>query len=421
MTAEKRNPPGSADKNPPVLRSEDEIDTEPLHAKPGRPPASTEPQEMTEREESVLRGVEKVPRKSQRASGNMGRVEFTFVRAMEERSNGEQVLLFRRHFEYGLSGLVVVKRLHNPRTFEHRQRLMEEVQLAFRLNHPAIAQVHHFKVINRLPHAIFEYVDGPTLQSLVTMAVMRGKPLPVPLALYVACEIADALHYAHTLRDTDGKPLGIVHRDVAPGNIRVDSTTGAVKLTDFGAAYSKRVGREESPAKLRKGDLMYSAPEYLRGAELDARSDVFALGLVLLEALTNRHFLAFMAVKVPEGEALAPDLEPELEPEIPLKELLALAEGYTPEDVERAMEHLSEGPRAIIRRALQRAPSERYATAEEMRQELRTQLVTLVPEYGRKEAVVDVAHVISEASAARHLGEPTEHGLYPEGFDEHEF
>lgn len=421
MTDEKRPPAGPEDENPAGAPSQDEIPTEPMHAEPCPPPASPVPETMMERVKAVAEGLEKLSRQLLASSFHAGRVEFTFVRALEERSHGEQVLLFRRHFRHGLSGFVIVKRLQNPKTFELRQRLMEEVQLAFRLNHPAIAQVHHFKVIEKVPHAIMEYVDGPTLNALVTAAVMRGKPLPMPFVLYVACEIADALHYAHTLRDTDngGKPLGIVHRDVSPRNIRVDWKTGAVKLTDFGAAFSKRIGREETPALLRKGDLMYASPEYLQFREPDARSDLFSLGLVLLEALTNRQFFAFMSAEVPEGATA--DMEPEQTPDIPLVELLALVSSYTPEDVERAVAQLPEGLRAIIHRALKREPAERYATAEELRQEMRAQLVALVPEYGRKEALADVAQVISEASAARSLGEPTERGIYPEGFDEHEF
>ncbi len=346
-------------------------------------------------------------------------MELTFVRTLEERSTGEQVLLFRRHLRHGLSGDVLVKRLPNPRTFELRQRLQEEVQLALRLKHPAIAQVHHFQVIDRVPHVILEAVDGPTLDSLVTAAIMRGRPLPVPFVLHVACELADALHFAHTLRDSGegGRPLGIVHRDVNPRAIRVERTTGAVKLTDFGAAFSRRIGREETPARLRKGDLMYASPEYLRGLALDGRADLFSLGLVLLEALTNRHLYAFLSAPVPEGPV---DVEPEEAPDLPLGELLARAGGYTPEDVERAVERLPEALRAILQRALQRDPAGRYATAEELHRALRAQLVALAPGYGRHAVAADVAQVLSEASAARDLGEPTERGLYPEGFDDHE-
>lgn len=419
MSDEKRTP-ASAETEP---RRGDETPTEPMHGghaeADSESPTEDRSEGMTARERAVVKGLEKLAREQGASSFTAGPVEFTFVRALEERSNGVEVFLFRRHLKHGLSGYVVVKRLQNPRTLERRHRMAEEVQLAFRLHHPAIAQVHHFRIIEKLPHAILEYVNGPTLDSLVCAAALRGAPLPVPFVLHVACEVADALHYAHTLTDSDngGKPLGIIHRDVNPRNIRVDWKTGAVKLTDFGAAYSKRVGREETPERLRKGDLMYASPEYLRGTAMDARSDVFSLGLVLLEALTNRHFFASLPGPI-EGAPL--DVEAEQEPDIPLRELLAVVERYTSEDVERATATLPERLRAVVRRALRRDPAERYASAEEMRREMRASFVGLAPEYGRKDAQADAAQVISDASAKRAIGGPTEEGIFPEGFDAHE-
>ena len=360
---------------------------------------------------------------SRKLDFSAGPVEFRLVRTLEERDNGEQVLLFERRLRHGLPGLVVVKRLRNPESFPMRQRLKEEVSLAFRLHHPAIAQVHHFRVIGRVPHAILEYVPGPSLDALITVAVMREEPLPVPFALYVAAELADALHHAHTLTDQDegGRPLGIIHRDVSPRNIRVERKTGQVKLTDFGAAYSKRVGREETPEKLLKGDLMYASPEYLLGAPMDARSDIFSLGLVLLEALTNRHLFGFWLAQAGQpGAEAVPDMRADEEPDLPLHQMLALVKRCTPEDVARATAMLPEELRVILCRALQREPAARYATAEDLCRELRVQLHALQPGYGRTEAARDLEDVISGASAMRGLGEPVEGGLYPAGLDEHE-
>lgn len=345
------------------------------------------------------------------------------MRLLEERGNGEQVLLFERRLRHGLPGLVVVKRLQNPRSFPMRQRLKEQVVLAFRLRHPAIAQVHHFRVMNGAPHAILECVEGPSLDALITVAVMRDKPLPPAFAVYVAAELADALHHAHTLTDPDegGRPLGIIHRDVSPRNIRVERTTGQVKLTDFGAAYSKRVGREETPERLLKGDLMYASPEYLLGDRMDSRSDIFSLGLVLLEALTNRHLLGvWLFQEGRHGEEATPGVTVDEEPDLPLNQVLALMKRCTQEDVDRATELLPEGLQAILRRALQKEPAARYATAAELCRELRAWLQALLPGYGRGEAAEDMAQVIADASAMRELGEPLEGGLYPAGLDEHE-
>jgi serine/threonine protein kinase len=348
-----------------------------------------------------------------------GRVSFEVIRVLEERSNGAQVLLAERRLRHGLAGYVVIKRLHNPASFELRQRLIEEVQLAFRLHHPVIAQVHHLRVLEQVPYVIMEYVDGRRLDSLISAAALLGRPLPVPLVLYIAAEVADALHYAHTLtaEEEGGRPLGIIHRDVSPRNICVDRKTGAVKLTDFGAAFSQRVGREETPGRLLKGDLLYASPEYLLGAEMDARSDIFSLGLVLLEALTNRHlFDVEDSQPVSQSAARSTAAADEL-PSLPLVRMLTLAEQYTAREVERVAAELPQGLKAILHRALGRAPSDRYPAAEDMRRELQAQLVALAPGYGRRDVAEEVARLFREASARREVAEPVEGGIYPECLD----
>jgi serine/threonine protein kinase len=355
-------------------------------------------------------------------SFSAGRVSFEILRVLEERSNGEQVLLAERRLRHGLAGHVVIKRLHNPVSFELRQRLIEEVQLAFRLHHPVIAQVHHLRVLEKVPYVIMEYVDGRRLDSLISAAALLGRPLPTPLVLYIAAEVADALHHAHSLtaEEEGGRPLGIIHRDVSPRNIRVDRKTGAVKLTDFGAAFSRRVGREETPGRLLKGDLLYASPEYLLGAEMDARSDIFSLGLVLLEALTNRHlFDVEDSQPVSESAARSTAAADEL-PSLPLVRMITLAEQYTAREVERVAADLPEGLKAILHRALGRAPGDRYPAAEDMRRELQAQLVALAPGYGRREVAEDVARLLKEASARRDVAEPVEGDLDPELLDAHE-
>jgi eukaryotic-like serine/threonine-protein kinase len=371
---------------------------------------------------TVIEGLARLSRDiAQRDTFSAGPVSFRFVRVLEERGSGAQVLLFERHLRHGLAGHVVVKRLQNPRTFERRQRMREEVHLAFRLRHPAIAQVHHLRIIEGAPHVIMEHVDGPTLESLLSTAALRGSPLPTPFALYMAAEVAEALHHAHTLteEETGGRPLGLIHRDVSPRNIRVDRTTGAVKLTDFGAAFSKRVGREETQGRLVKGDVLYASPEYLHLAPMDARSDIFSLGLVLLEALTSRHLFELEDLPQPP-EAPRVDVTPEEAPSFPLARMMVCVDRYGPADVARAVAELPEGLQAVLHRALQREPAARHASAAELHQELRAQLLALAPGYGRREAAEEVARLISEASAMRDVAEPLEGGIYPSYLDEHE-
>jgi serine/threonine protein kinase len=153
------------------------------------------------------------------------------------------------------------------------------------------------------------------------------------------------------------------------------------------------------------------------GAEMEARSDIFSLGLVLLEALTNRNLFGVEdSQPVSESAAKSTATADEL-PSLPLVRMITLAEQYTARDLERVAAELPEGLKAILRRALGRAPSDRYPSAEDMRRELQAQLVALAPGYGRREVAEEVARLFREASARRDVAEPVEEGIYPECLD----
>ncbi|XXF78507.1 serine/threonine-protein kinase [Myxococcaceae bacterium GXIMD 01537] len=346
----------------------------------------------------------------------VGPIRYEVTRTLERRGNGERVLLAERHLSHGLAGLVTIKRLRAPSAFERRQRLIEEVQLAFLLHHPAIAQVHHLKIRDDMPHVIAEYVDGPSLNTVISLAAMREKPVSVPFALFIAAEVADALHHAHTLRDPENRPLGLIHRDVSPRNIRV-ARDGTVKLTHFGAAYSRIVGREETPGLLLKGDVAYASPEYLHRRPMDGRSDVFSLGLLLVEMLTGRHLFD---TEVEVVAAAPEDVKTEEIPSLPLARMIALVNQYGPEDVERAVARLPDALKVIIHKALRRKPAERHATAAELRDALRAALAMEPRPFGRPEASAELARMLSEASAQRDRVELDEEGFFPEGLDAEE-
>jgi eukaryotic-like serine/threonine-protein kinase len=350
-------------------------------------------------------------------------VRYSAVKVLEQRASGEVLMLAERRFEHGPAGYVAIRSLRSPITFAQRQRLVDEVHLAFLLHHPAIAQVHHLTIYRGAPHVIMEYVEGPSLDTVLNLVAMRERPVSPSFALYVASEVADALHHAHTLKDAKGAPLGIIHRDVSPRNIWLDAH-GAVKLMHFGAAYSLMVGREESPEMLLKGDVAYASPEYLQGERLAPCSDVFSLGLVLVELLTGRHF--FGAEEAGEARALfeRPDDQraprPEEQPSLPFELMRGIIESYTPEDVEKAVEEQPEPLKVIVRKALQRASSERYATAAELRDATRAALAYWPQPYGRKEASEEVARLLSEASALRDRVELPQDDFFPENLEEHE-
>ncbi|MBZ4336720.1 serine/threonine-protein kinase [Corallococcus sp. AS-1-12] len=346
-------------------------------------------------------------------------IRYEAVRELVLMQTGEVLMLAQRFTERGkkLPSYCFVRRLANPSTFMQRTRLGEEIQLAFRLRHPAIATVFHRKVHKGALHAVMEYVDGPSLETLVSAGVARGRPVSEAFALYVGAEIAEALHHAHTLTDVDGKALGIIHRDVNPRHVYV-GTQGEVKLTNFGAAYSLVVGREESPANLVRGDVAYASPEYLTRQPLSPRSDVFSLGVLLVEVFTGKHL--FDVEDVPRPPKKRVRLQPEFLPSLPLTQMQVLLARFGPEDVEGAVASLSADVKAMLHVALRAKPEERFATAADMRDAMRVALARRHPGYGRQEAAAEWAQVLAEGSALRDEVEFGEEGFFPDGLEAHE-
>jgi serine/threonine-protein kinase len=182
----------------------------------------------------------------------------------------------------GFSRRVVVKIVKDELDAGLKQALLDEARLVASLVHRNIVPVLDLEESGEQRVVIMEHVDGMDLRQLLER---RGK-LPWPLAVFIVSEVVAGLDYAHRKADPAGRPLAIVHRDVSPANILL-SWEGEVKLTDFGVAKFARSG-DGSMGGL-KGNLGYMAPEQARGEFLDARADLFALGVVLYESLTGKN------------------------------------------------------------------------------------------------------------------------------------
>jgi len=162
---------------------------------------------------------------------------------------------------------------------------LEEARLTARLDHPGIVAARDVGCADGSPFIVLEYVAGVDLGAVLRRERERARRLPVSISAHVARQVALALDYAHRLRDRDGRPLGVVHRDVSPRNVLL-AFAGEVKLIDFGIARAGARGRGGDDGVLR-GKVSYMSPEHARGAPVEPRSDVFALGAVLHEMLAG--------------------------------------------------------------------------------------------------------------------------------------
>jgi len=224
--------------------------------------------------------------------------------------------------------------------------LLEEAKLAARLSHRGLVQVHDLGVADGVVWVRLDWVDGPDLESLLRVA----RPAP-EVALLVAEEIAAALDHVHAATDDEGRPLGLVHRDVSPSNVLV-SRAGEVKLADFGIAKATRL-REVTRGGVRKGKWAYLSPEQAAGLPLGPPSDQFALGILLFELLTGaRPFGGDSVVETIDHirEAVPPDVS-------------ALPPPIAP----------------VVLRLLARLPGDRFASAEDARAAIAAARGTLPP------------------------------------------
>ncbi|MFO0678367.1 MAG: protein kinase [Polyangiaceae bacterium] len=219
--------------------------------------------------------------------------------------------------ENGFERRVAIKRLlaHHESNESFARMFVDEAHIASTLDHPNIAAVLDFGVADGLPFQVLEYVDGHDAETLRQLGVKAGVPMPVEVALHVVTEVAHALDCAHTARDATGDALGVVHRDVSPRNILV-SWRGAVKLADFGIAFSKGRSAEKTRAGVAKGTPPYMAPEQLLGGDVDGRTDIFALGCVLHTLLAGRSPLSHEPNMVTLMTGAPMELDPTLPPDV---------------------------------------------------------------------------------------------------------
>jgi serine/threonine-protein kinase len=252
-----------------------------------------------------------------------------------------EVYLARRAGPHGFQKTVAVKRIlpQYARDPDFVAMFVDEARVCARLAHPHIVQVFDFGEQDGELYMAMEYVDGTTGARLIRAASAEDEEIPLDVCLHIAVSLLRALEYAHSARDEDGKPLSLVHRDVSPGNVLIDSS-GTVKLTDFGIARAAEIERRTDAGQL-KGKLGYMSPEQVLGKELDARSDIFTLGIVLAEMLILRPLFS-------GGKEL---------------DVLLRIRDANLSAIDRAEARVPDDVRAVLFRALARDPMLRWAGA----------------------------------------------------------
>ena len=196
-----------------------------------------------------------------------------------------EVFIAKRRGPHGFQKRVALKRILPQFAAEPDfvHMFIDEARLAARLEHANIVQVFDFGQHTGSFFIAMELISGSNVNQLLRAVAARDEAVPLDVALHIAIEAATALAYAHTLRDDEGEPLRVVHRDVSPANLLL-TRDGHIKLSDFGIARAASFEARTQTGQLR-GKLGYMSPEQVLGRELDGRSDVFTLSTVLCEML----------------------------------------------------------------------------------------------------------------------------------------
>lgn len=244
--------------------------------------------------------------------------------------------------------IVAIKRIlpHLCGDEHYRAMFMDESRLLTQLNHPSIIRALEASEIDGTPYIALEYVQGQDAREVFMACERAGQPLPLGIACYVMARVCEGLQYVHDRTDEQGRPLGIVHRDVSLQNLLL-GYDGEVKVTDFGIAVSE-VNEVRTEAGIVKGKFGYMSPEQIRGAKLDRRTDVFSTGICLYELLTGERLFS--------GENDYKAIERVRQADVP-----------RPSSRNRQIPSSLEN---IVRKALARNPKDRYPSANELRRAL---------------------------------------------------
>jgi eukaryotic-like serine/threonine-protein kinase len=266
-------------------------------------------------------------------------------RVIEKLATGGMAEVFRAE-SAGLEGFkkqVAIKRVlpHLSQKKKFISMFLDEARLSAHLSHSNCVQVFDIGVGDNAYFIVMEYVDGSDLKAILEALKKQGRAIAIEEAVFIAVKICEGLSYAHELVDSDGRPFGVVHRDMSPPNVLI-TRYGEVKIVDFGLAKASSQLEKSEPGII-KGKFSYLAPEAALGREVDHRADIFAVGTILWEMLSGRRlFLGdtdFATVKLVQQTAVPP---------------LSKVNANVPATLD-----------VLVGKALAREPSQRFQTARE--------------------------------------------------------
>lgn len=261
------------------------------------------------------------------------------------------VHLARAEGAAGVARPVVIKRVLAPLANDQvaRNRFIAEARITARLRHPDIVSIVEFERESDDTYLmVLEYVHGYDLWRWIRFAQSVRRTVPAHLLGYVCTRVLDALAYSHSLRDPDGTPTPIIHRDVSPGNVLID-VSGHIKLTDFGVAAAVTTDAAGALREGLLGKIGYIAPELFTGEQASATTDIYACGVMLHALLSGRH------------ELHARDVRSAAE----------LALRHVPSRLDGVRTDVTPAGADVIARALEKDPAARYQTAAAFSADLR--------------------------------------------------
>jgi len=285
-----------------------------------------------------------------------------------------EVFLAKRIGMKGFEKLLAIKRIL-PQFSENEEFIamfIDEAKLAAKLSHRNIVPIYDFGSQQGSYYIAMEYIFGKDLRSVLKKSKERRERLPLAQCAYIITEAAKGLEYAHTLKDHFGKPLQIIHRDISPQNILI-SYEGEVMLADFGIAKAASKATE-TRAGVLKGKILYMSPEQAWGKPIDRRTDLYSLGVILYEMVTQR--------KIFDADS-----------EFSMLEKVRNAVVEFPPNV---FENIPNSFLQVVQKALDKNPDHRYQSAHDMRVDLENYLLTTQERLSEKAISNYLKHLFRE-------------------------